>query len=55
MVFAAKDQYPSQWAVSESISGKIGCTVETLRKRVRQGERGSGVRPRAPTVDSFSH
>ena len=45
MVFDAKDQYPSLWAAIESIAGKIGCTGETLRKWVRQGERDSGVRP----------
>ena len=50
MVFDAKDQYPSQWAAIESIAGKIGCTAETLRKWVRQGERDSGVRP-GPTTD----
>jgi transposase-like protein len=41
MVFDAKDQYPSQWAAIESIAGKIGCTAETLRKWVRQGERAA--------------
>jgi transposase len=49
MVFDAKDQYPSQWAAIESIAAKIGCTGETLRKWVRQGERDSGVRP-GPTT-----
>ena len=49
MVFDAKDQYPSQWAAIESIAGKIGCTGETLRKWVRQGERDSGTRP-GPTT-----
>mgnify|MGYP003401759335 CR=1 FL=1 len=49
MVFDAKDQYPSQWAAIESIAGKIGCTGETLRKWVRQGERDSGARP-GPTT-----
>jgi transposase len=44
MVFDAKDQYPSQWAAIESIAGKIGCTAETLRKWVRQGERDAGAR-----------
>ena len=43
MVFEAKDQYPSQWAAIESIASKIGCTAETLRKWVRQGERDSGL------------
>jgi transposase len=44
MVFDAKDQYTSQWAAIESIATKIGCTPETLRRWVRQGERDSGVR-----------
>jgi transposase len=44
MVFDAKDQYASQWAAIESISAKIGCTAETLRRWVRQGERDSGAR-----------
>ncbi|MCO5122774.1 MAG: IS3 family transposase [Rhizobacter sp.] len=51
MVFDAKDQYPSQWAAIESIASKIGCTGETLRKWVRQGERDSGVRPGATTTE----
>ena len=44
MVFDAKDQYSSQWAAIESIATKIGCTPETLRRWVRQGERDSGAR-----------
>jgi transposase len=51
MVFDAKDQYPSQWAAIKSISSKIGCTAETLRKWVRQGERDSGVRSGTTTAD----
>ena len=51
MVFDAKDQYPSQWAAIESIAGKIGCTGETLRKWVRQGERDTGVREGVTTVE----
>jgi len=51
MVFDAKDQYPSQWAAIESIAGKIGCTAETLRKWVRQGERDSGARPGPTTAE----
>jgi putative transposase len=35
---------PSQWAAISSISEKIGCTAETLRKWVRQAERDSGER-----------
>ena len=51
MVFDAKDQYPSQWAAIESIAGKIGCTAETLRRWVRQGERDSGVRDGPTTAE----
>jgi len=35
----------SQWAAIRSISEKIGCTAETLRKWVRRVERDEGVRP----------
>ena len=51
MVFDAKDQHPAQWAAIESIAGKIGCTAETLRKWVRQGERDSCVWPGATTTE----
>ena len=51
MVFDAKDQYPSQWAAIESIAGKIGCTAETLRRWVRQGERDGGVRDGPTTAE----
>jgi transposase-like protein len=51
MVFDAKDQYPSQWAAIESIASKIGCTGETLRRWVCQGERDRGVRPGSTTAE----
>ena len=51
MVLDAKDQYRSQWAAIESIAGKIGCTAETLRKWVRQGERDSAARPGPTTAE----
>ncbi len=51
MVFDAKDQYPSQWAAIDSIAGKIGCTAETLRKWVRQGERDAGLREGPTTAE----
>ena len=38
-------EHPSQWAAIESIASKIGCTAETLRRRVRQAERDARVRP----------
>jgi transposase len=37
-------EHPSQWSAISSISEKIGCTAETLRKWVRQAERDSGRR-----------
>ena len=44
LVFEHQGEYPSQWAALESIAPKIGCTAETLRKWVRQAERGQGMR-----------
>ena len=44
MVFYAKDQYESQWAVIVSIAGKTGCTPEFLRRWIRQQERDTGQR-----------
>jgi len=51
MVFDAKDQYPSQWAAIESIASEIGCTAETLRRWVRQGERNGGARQGPTTTE----
>ena len=51
MVFEAKEQYESQWAAIESIAAKIGCSAETLRKWVRQGERDSGAREGPTTTE----
>ena len=44
MVYEAKDQYPSQWAATVSIAGKMGATPETLRCWIWQGERDSSLR-----------
>jgi transposase len=43
MVMEHQDEHDSQWVAIRSISGKIGCTAETLRKWVRQHERDHGV------------
>ena len=51
MVFDAKDQYPSLWAAIKSIVNKIGCTAETLRGWVRQGERDIGRREGPTTAE----
>ncbi len=44
-------EYESQWAALESISSKIGCTAETLRKWVRQSETDQGMRAGMSTSD----
>ena len=37
-------EHESQWATICSVSGKIGCTAETLRRWIRQAERDAGKR-----------
>jgi transposase-like protein len=37
--------HASQWAALLSVSGKIGCTAETLRRWIRKAEIDAGVRP----------
>ena len=44
-------EHTSQWAAIESISEKIGCTSETLRKWVRRAERDEGRRPGLTTEE----
>ena len=45
MVFDHAREHPSQWATIRSVAEKIGCTVEALRRWVRQAERDVGKRP----------
>ena len=45
LVFDHESEHASQWAAIVSITGKIGCTPETLRSWVRRAERDSGKRP----------
>ena len=45
MVFDHAPEHPSQWATMRSVAEKLGCTVEALRRWVRQAERNSGKRP----------
>ena len=49
MVLDHGGDHASQWAAIGSIAAKIGCTAETLRKWVRQGERDAGQRPGTTT------
>jgi len=44
MVFDHAHEHPSQWATIRSVAEKIGCTVEALRRWVRQAERDGGKR-----------
>src|SRR5258705_11486498 len=43
MVLEHAGDHASQWEAIGSIAAKIGCTEETLRKWVRQAERGRGL------------
>lgn len=51
MVLEHEKEHPSQWGAIQSISGKIGCTAETLRRWVRQAESDSGRRAGLTTDD----
>lgn len=44
MVLELQNEHTSQWAAIGSISSKIGCTHETLRRWVRQAEIDQGIR-----------
>jgi transposase len=44
MVVEHAHEYPSQWATMRSVAEKLGCTVEALRRWVRQSERDAGKR-----------
>ena len=45
MVFDHTHEHPSQWATIRSVAEKLGCTVEALRRWVRQAERDTRQRP----------
>ena len=51
LVLDHQGDYGSQWGAINSISAKIGCTAETLRRWVRQAERDEGSRPGATSAD----
>jgi transposase len=44
-------QYESEWAAIKSVSGKIGCTAETLRSWIRQAECNQGKRDGLTTAE----
>ena len=39
-----RTEYPSQWVAIRSVAEKLGCSVEALRRWVRQAERDGGQR-----------
>ena len=51
MVFEHQREYESEWAAMCSISSKIGCTAETLRKWVRRSETDQGKRSGTTSSD----
>ena len=44
LVFSQQHEYPSRWSALTSISSKIGCTPESLRRGVRRAEVDQGSR-----------
>jgi transposase len=51
MVREHRGEHGSEWATISSIAPKFGCTPETLRKWVRQGERDAGQRDGLTTAE----
>ena len=49
MVLDHEDEHRSRWAAIMSISGKIGCTSQTLHEWVKKAEVNSGKRAGVPT------
>ena len=45
MLLTSEHEYSSRWAALKSVSGKIGCTPETLRAWVNKMEVDSGKKP----------
>jgi transposase len=45
MVLDHEGEHPSRWATIMSISGKIGCTGQTLNEWVKKAEVDSGRKP----------
>lgn len=51
LVSGSLASHDSEWAAICSVSEKIGCTPETLRKWLRQAQRDQGKRPGLTTND----
>jgi transposase-like protein len=55
MVLEQRGEYPSLWAVIESIAPKIGCVPQTLHEWVRRHEVDTGLRARRHQRGAGSH
>jgi transposase len=51
LVLDHQGEYGSQWEAMVSVSAKIGCTAETLRRWVRRTERDEGLKPGPTSAD----
>ena len=51
MLHEHQGEYASQWAAIQSISAKIGCTPETLRRWLRETEKSSVEQEELTTTD----
>lgn len=52
MVQEHRSEYPSQWAVIESIAAKVGCVPQTLHTWVKQHEIDAGQRDGVSTAEA---
>jgi transposase-like protein len=51
LVSEQRGEHESQWAAAVSITGKVGCTPQTLHTWVRQHEKDTGQRPGVTTAE----
>ena len=51
LVLDHQSEHESQWQAILSVSSKLGCSAEALRKWVRRAERDSGKRPGLTTSE----
>ena len=52
MVAESSGEHGSQWAAIRSVSEKLGCTAETLRRWIRQAEVDQGKRAGVTTSEA---
>jgi transposase len=52
MVEESRGEHESQWAAIRSVSAKLGCTAETLRRWVRRAEVDQGKRAGVTTSEA---